>query len=247
MANIIVVIMMITVSFTIAFYGDGLMKTSTSTSSMPKNISEYFSIMGKVIREQLTPINILYSIVQSILSFILIYGFAKVLLEISKTKKIKLSDIFYGFTKIWTSIKICFRFYFFTSLWALLFIVPGIIKSISYSFCFFIQLENEKLSAKEAIEKSKRLTDGIKGKIVKFNFYMLGPIFIGFFILTILPRFIIPHNQQIITGFSAVLMLLSFIFSIILVILGIRYSIICYVGIANIYHQAKKEKQNENS
>ena len=51
---------------------------------------------------------------------------------------------------------------FFTMLWSLLFVIPGIIKSYSYSMAFYILAENPEMSAREALNESKEIMKGNK-------------------------------------------------------------------------------------
>ena len=66
----------------------------------------------------------------------------------------------------------------FTVLWSLLFVVPGIIKAIAYSQAKYVIHDNPRLKGKEAIEISKRMTNGFKGDL--FSMYLS---FIGLYIL----------------------------------------------------------------
>lgn len=66
----------------------------------------------------------------------------------------------------------------FTVLWSLLFVVPGIIKALSYSQANYVIHDNPRLKGKEAIEISKRMTNGFKGDL--FSMYLS---FIGWYIL----------------------------------------------------------------
>lgn len=66
----------------------------------------------------------------------------------------------------------------FTVLWSLLFVVPGIIKSLAYSQAKYVIHDNPRLKGKEAIEISKRMTNGFKGDL--FSMYLS---FIGWYIL----------------------------------------------------------------
>ena len=66
----------------------------------------------------------------------------------------------------------------FTFLWSLLFVVPGIIKSLAYSQAKSVIHDNPRLKGKEAIEISKRMTNGFKGDL--FSMYLS---FIGWYIL----------------------------------------------------------------
>jgi len=54
------------------------------------------------------------------------------------------------------------RYIVFIFLWALLFVIPGLIKSLSYSQMFFILADNKGMSAGEAQKKSMALMDGHK-------------------------------------------------------------------------------------
>lgn len=66
----------------------------------------------------------------------------------------------------------------FTFLWSLLFVVPGIIKALAYSQANYVIHDNPRLKGKEAIEISKRMTNGFKGDL--FSMYLS---FIGWYIL----------------------------------------------------------------
>jgi uncharacterized membrane protein len=68
----------------------------------------------------------------------------------------------------------------FVILWTLLFIIPGIIKSISYSQTFFLLKDRPELSPLQAITESKKRMKGLKGK-----YFLLGLSFIGWGILSI--------------------------------------------------------------
>lgn len=66
----------------------------------------------------------------------------------------------------------------FTFLWSLLFIIPGIVKSFSYSMTIFIMLEDKEISIMDAITKSREMMDGNK-----FDLFALYLSFIGWAIL----------------------------------------------------------------
>lgn len=63
---------------------------------------------------------------------------------------------------LWTSLW-CF-------LWFLLFIIPGIVKAVSYSQIFFILAEYPGLSVRKALKISKTMTKGFKGDL--FTMYL---------------------------------------------------------------------------
>lgn len=62
----------------------------------------------------------------------------------------------------------------YAALWTLLFIIPGIVKGLSYAMTPFIMIEEPNLSASEAIEKSTILMDGHKGELFVLHLSFLG-------------------------------------------------------------------------
>lgn len=59
-------------------------------------------------------------------------------------------------------------------LWSLLFIIPGIVKSYSYSMMFFVLAENPKINAMRAMDISKVLTNGHKADLFAMDLSFLG-------------------------------------------------------------------------
>ncbi len=70
------------------------------------------------------------------------------------------------------------RYNIFVALWSLLFWIPGIIKSISYSQMFFLMAENKKMDAAEAQKKSMEIMEGHK-----WEYFVLGLSFILWYLL----------------------------------------------------------------
>ena len=106
------------------------------------------------------------------LSLVLIY------LNVAKGEHPTVGDAFCGFNDFWSAFKVSFLSGLFTFLWSLLFIIPGIIKGLSYSMAMYILAENPGKSAKECIEESKRMTEGHKMEL-----FVLGLSFIGWYLL----------------------------------------------------------------
>ena len=87
-------------------------------------------------------------------------------------------DSFSGFDDFWSAFKVNFLVGLYTFLWSLLFVIPGIVKSFSYSMSMYILAENKGKSAHECIEESKKMTDGHKMEL-----FVLGLSFIGWALL----------------------------------------------------------------
>lgn len=83
----------------------------------------------------------------------------------------------------------------FTFLWTLLLIIPGIIKSYSYSMVPYILGDNPNIGAKRAIELSNEMTYGHK-----FDMFVLDLSFIGWYLLGALALgigvlFVLPYDN----------------------------------------------------
>ena len=59
-------------------------------------------------------------------------------------------------------------------LWSLLFIIPGIMASLSYAMTEYILAENPEMSASEAITLSKQMMDGNKWRLFCLDFSFIG-------------------------------------------------------------------------
>lgn len=90
-------------------------------------------------------------------------------------------DAFCGFDDFWAAFKVTFLVGLFTFLWSLLFIIPGIIKSYSYSMSLYILAENKGKPALECINESKAMTEGHK-----FDLFVLGLSFLGWALLCVI-------------------------------------------------------------
>ena len=96
----------------------------------------------------------------------------------------KISDIFAIFKAGKTYFKLILNTILtgiFVLLWTLLLIIPGIIKSISYSQSYYLLKDHPEYSALEAITESKKRMNGYKGK-----YFLLNLSFIGWGLLCIL-------------------------------------------------------------
>lgn len=113
----------------------------------------------------------------SIISFIITPAFTlgihNLYLNLAKGEKPSVDGFLNGVTSLFKAFILQILLYVFTFLWFLLFIIPGIIKSISYSMSFFILAENPEMDPLEAISESKRLMHGHKMDyfILEFSFF----------------------------------------------------------------------------
>ncbi len=64
-------------------------------------------------------------------------------------------------------------------LWALLFLIPGIVKSYSYSMVYFIKIDHPEYTAKQAMSESERLMKGNKTRLFLLDLSFIGWMFVG--------------------------------------------------------------------
>ena len=127
------------------------------------------------------PLNIFFTIP---LGFGLIIDF---LSFVRDAKVLDVRNVFSTFNKIyyWKSIGVSLLMGIYIFLWALLLIIPGIVKALSYSMAQYIIAENPEMRAEEAIQRSMKMMDGHKMEL--FILYLIG---FGLVILSVFTLFI---------------------------------------------------------
>lgn len=120
----------------------------------------------------------IFGLASFILGGVLQLGYAQFLLKQHDGKEVQFNDLFSQFDRFGAGFSQYFLRELYTALWGLLFIIPGIIKSLSYSMTPFIMADNPKLTASEAIDASKELMEGHK-----MDLFILGLTFFGWNLL----------------------------------------------------------------
>lgn len=131
------------------------------------------------------------------------FSFATVAIYLGLTegKKPAVADAFNGFKYFWISFKTTFLVGLFTCLWSLLFVIPGIIKALSYSQAMYIVAENPEIDALEAINRSKRIMDGHKMELFVLELSFLGWALLGTLTLGILYIWLVPYMNATMANF----------------------------------------------
>ena len=120
------------------------------------------------------------------------YGYVNTIIINYENGTPTVGDLFSGFKYFWKLFVLCLLIGVYTLLWSLLFIIPGIIKSISYSRAIYIFYENPELSVSECIKRSKELMDGYKWTYFKLMLSYLGWIILCGLTLGILTLWVNP-------------------------------------------------------
>ena len=110
------------------------------------------------------------------------YGYNVAFLDYKRTgEDVKIESLFDGFKDYGRILLTGLLQSIYSILWTLLLIVPGIMKSISYSQTFFVLKDNPELKNNAAIERSMAMMEGHK-----MEYFCLMLSFIGWMLLGIL-------------------------------------------------------------
>lgn len=167
------------------------------TNNLPENAPAVFTIV----------IVIFVIIIFTLAIFTLIVGgsiqlgYAKYLLKEYDRQERGVNDLFSQMDRFGQGFLQMFLRSLFSSLWALLFIIPGIIKSLSYAMTPFIMAENPQMSAKEAIDASKILMDGHKWELFCLGFSFIGWNLLNALTLGIGSLFLNPYKNAAYAAF----------------------------------------------
>ena len=102
------------------------------------------------------------------------FGYAIFNLKLIDGEDAQVGDLFSQFHRLGDGFGMNFGIGLYTFLWSLLFVVPGVIKSYSYSMTPFIMAENPNLKVDDAITESRRIMDGNKFRLFCLNFSFIG-------------------------------------------------------------------------
>lgn len=111
----------------------------------------------------------------------LTYGAAWIFLGLARgAGSIKLEDLFKGFSNDFGKNFLLYLMQdIFIFLWTLLFIIPGIVKTYSYSMAFYIRLDHPEYDWRACLDESRRMMDGHKADLFVMDLSFIGWIIVG--------------------------------------------------------------------
>ena len=128
------------------------------------------------------------------------YGLAKLQVAVARGNKFtpaSLKDLFSGFANNFK--KTCalgILQYLFLWLWSLLLIFPGAMMSYSYSMAFYILQDNPDLTWRKALDESRRLMYGNRGKLFALDLSFIGWYILGGILLGVGTAFVAPYHEM---------------------------------------------------
>ncbi len=114
-------------------------------------------------------------------------------LGMTKGTKASIGDMFCRIGTVGKALWLSILIYVFTYLWTLLFIIPGIIKGFSYSMAYYVLAENPNMTAREALNTSKRIMKGHKWELFVLQLSFIGWHLLGMITCGIAYIYVIPY------------------------------------------------------
>ena len=108
----------------------------------------------------------------------LTFGFLGYFLKKARGEQVEIENLFDGFKLFGSTFLLYLLQCIFIALWSCLLIIPGIVKCLSYSMSFFILKDNPEIGAMEAINQSRKMMVGHKGKLFLLCLSFSGWIFL---------------------------------------------------------------------
>ena len=143
----------------------------------------------------------IYSLVMFIVGSVVSIGYSQFNLDLIDGHSPNVSTLFSRFsqwkTAIWASLLVSIRVF----LWSLLFVIPGIIASYSYAMVPMVMADNPDMTAKEALEESKRLMEGNRWRLFCLYFSFIGWSFVCLFTFGIAALWVTPYQQAAVAAF----------------------------------------------
>ena len=122
-------------------------------------------------------------------------GFSLVAVNIVRKNNPRIENLFTPFNDFVRAFVLWLINTIFVALWALLFIIPGIIKSLSYSMSYYILIDNPNISANEARKQSMQLMHGHKWRLFCLDFSFIEWILLSFLTFGILLFWVAPYME----------------------------------------------------
>jgi len=167
------------------------------TEQMPAETLKY--VMAAVIA--ISSVLAIAGIVQFIVGAFVSLGLIQYNMNLIDGKEALIGELFSKSSMLGKALWLRLRMGIFTLLWTLLLIIPGIIKSYSYSMAGFIMTENPEIDAKEAMEVSINMMKGNKWRLFCLQLSFIGWILLGVLTLGIGLLFVEPYMNAAYASF----------------------------------------------
>lgn len=142
-----------------------------------------------------------FSVMSFIISGPLYMGYTMLALKVVRYQDAKVEGLFDGFKNFLRSFLLSLINAILIALWSLLLIIPGIIKSLSYSMSYFILADNPYMSSNDARKQSMEIMDGNKWRLFCLHFSFIGWWILCALTFGILSIWIMPYHRAAVASF----------------------------------------------
>lgn len=108
-------------------------------------------------------------------------------------EKLSGGSMYSDFKYTWKMFCLIFMVNLFTALWSMLFVIPGIYKSLTYTYAPFILLENPEMSVLDCITMSRKVAKGHAMGLFVLYLSFIGWMIVSSFTLGIGTLFLTPY------------------------------------------------------
>lgn len=126
---------------------------------------------------------------------------ASIALKVIRGEAFELKDLFDGFNNFTNTFLLYLLNSIFISLWSLLFFIPGIVKSLSYSMSYYIMAEHPEMTHTEARKASMAMMEGNKWRLFCLQLSFIGWYILCGFTFGILTIWVTPYVQTATAAF----------------------------------------------
>ena len=115
-----------------------------------------------------------FSILSTLLSTVLGAGFVLYCMAVRRNERAEYLTLFDGFSFAGKLIAVSLLTSAFIALWSMLFVIPGIIAAYRYRFALYNLYDNPDIGVMQALDMSKKQTEGYKGQLFSLDLSYLG-------------------------------------------------------------------------
>lgn len=140
-------------------------------------------------------VDVLSILISAVISSLLGFGIESFYLKCARGENVTYKELWNKIDYALKYISIYLLVYFSVLGGLLLFIIPGIVISLSYSMVYFVYLDNPKLTALQTLKRSKEIMKGHRLEYLGLIFSFFGWILLGIFTLGLLYIWLIPYME----------------------------------------------------
>lgn len=124
-----------------------------------------------------------------------------IFLNLARGKQPEVGDLFSGFQKLGRAWWLYFLQGLFVALWSLLLVIPGIVKSLSYSMAYYVMADHPEMTARQALKESMRLMDGHKMELFALYLSFIGWLLLSYVTLGLSLFYVVPYMSATVANF----------------------------------------------